>query len=431
MIPKTYQHPELIKKLPLEAKTLFEVFNSEIRLVGGCVRDFLLQKNVNDFDFCTRFLPDEIIKILTKNKIKAIPTGIKFGTITAVVNGKNFEITTLRKDHETDGRHCNPEFVDDFSLDAARRDFTINALYLDSTGLVYDYFDGISDLKSSEVKFIGDAKKRIEEDFLRILRFFRFSCRYAKGIDNEGLKACARLKENLKTLSRERIRSEILKIIDDRNKQKVIAILQVLESEKIIDEIFADSLDIKALKHLFEIEVSANLNLKLAVLFLTKDLDLKKFSKEICATNLEKKYFSFLVEKSSRPCHEDGATPSVDCHPVFMTGSSDAEPDLQSLKQLLAFSDKNWVLDFYLFTLAKSPKKNTDSKNIIHFLQNFSLPEFPLNGEDVKHLGLKDKEVGEAITKAKKFWAKNDFIPDKNSLINFLKNSRKNRGSNN
>ena len=399
MNPKTYQHPELLKKLPSEVKTLFKVFNSEILLVGGCVRDFLLQKNVNDFDFCTKFLPDEIIKILTKNKIKAIPTGIKFGTITAVVNGKNFEITTLRKDHETDGRYCNPEFVDDYSLDAARRDFTINALYLDSAGLVYDYFDGISDLKNSEVKFIGDAKKRIEEDFLRILRFFRFSCRYAKGLDNEGLKACVDLKENLKNLSRERIRSEILKIIDDGNKAKVIAILQILESEKIIDEIFAEKLDIEALKHLFEMEVSASLNLKLAVLFLKKDLDLKKFAQEICATNKEKKYFSFLVEKSP-------------------------EPDLQSLKQLLAFSDKNWVLDFYLFTLAKSPKKNTDSKNIIHFLQNFFLPEFLLNGEDAKHLGLKDKAVGEAITKAKIFWAENNFTPDKNSLINFLKSSK-------
>ena len=399
MNPKTYQHPELLKKLPSEVKTLFKVFNSEILLVGGCVRDFLLQKNVNDFDFCTKFLPDEIIKILTKNKIKAIPTGIKFGTITAVVNGKNFEITTLRKDHETDGRYCNPEFVDDYSLDAARRDFTINALYLDSAGLVYDYFDGISDLKNSEVKFIGDAKKRIEEDFLRILRFFRFSCRYAKGLDNEGLKACVDLKENLKNLSRERIRSEILKIIDDGNKTKVIAILQILESEKIIDEIFAEKLDIEALKHLFEMEVSASLNLKLAVLFLKKDLDLKKFAQEICATNKEKKYFSFLVEKSP-------------------------EPDLQSLKQLLAFSDKNWVLDFYLFTLAKSPKKNTDSKNIIHFLQNFFLPEFLLNGEDAKHLGLKDKAVGEAITKAKIFWAENNFTPDKNSLINFLKSSK-------
>ena len=399
MNPKTYQHPELLKKLPSEVKTLFTVFNPEILLVGGCVRDFLLQKNVNDFDFCTKFLPDEIIKILTKNKIKAIPTGIKFGTITAVVNGKNFEITTLRKDHETDGRYCNPEFVDDYSLDAARRDFTINALYLDSAGLVYDYFDGISDLKNSEVKFIGDAKKRIEEDFLRILRFFRFSCRYAKGLDNEGLKACVDLKENLKNLSRERIRSEILKIIDDGNKAKVIAILQILESVKIIDEIFAEKLDIEALKHLFEMEVSASLNLKLAVLFLKKDLDLKKFAQEICATNKEKKYFSFLVEKSP-------------------------EPDLQSLKQLLAFSDKNWVLDFYLFTLAKSPKKNTDLKNIIHFLQNFFLPEFLLNGEDVKHLGLKDKAVGEAITKAKIFWAENNFTPDKNSLINFLKSSK-------
>lgn len=147
MIGKTFPYPELIKKLPTEVLQLFEVFlkdtklgGDEIRLVGGCVRDMIANLEVKDFDFATKFLPEQVIEILTKNKIHAVPTGIKFGTITAVINKQHFEITTLRKDNQQDGRHCEPEFIDDYFFDAARRDFTMNALYLDNNGLVHDYF---------------------------------------------------------------------------------------------------------------------------------------------------------------------------------------------------------------------------------------------------------------------------------------------------
>ena len=223
---------ELGKKFPSEVKKIFSIFGDEIRLVGGSVRDLLLKKKVSDFDFATTYLPQEIEKILKKNKIKSVPTGKKFGTITAVINGKNFEITTLRKDNETDGRRCKPQFVDDFKLDAARRDFTINGLYSDAEGKIHDYFDGISDLKKGKVRFIGDAKKRIEEDFLRILRFFRFSCEYGKSLDQKGLAACISLKKNLKKLSRERIRQEFLKLIASSKKDRLIAIFKSSKKQK-------------------------------------------------------------------------------------------------------------------------------------------------------------------------------------------------------
>ena len=257
MVPSIIHFPNLIKNLPPEVKKIFSIFlnqGDEIRLVGGCVRDLLIEKQVNDFDFATKFLPEEIIKILEKNKIQAIPTGVKFGTITAVVNHKNFEITTLRKDSETDGRHCQPEFIDDYFLDAARRDFTINALYLDDKGLVHDYFNGISDLKNQEVKFIGNAQERIEEDFLRVLRFFRFSCNYAKKLDEVGLKACFSKKSGLQKLSRERIRMEFLKLISSSKKAALIEILKQAEELNILSEIFSIKLDIKALEEIFKIE---------------------------------------------------------------------------------------------------------------------------------------------------------------------------------
>lgn len=383
--------------LPPEVKKLFTIFGSEIRLVGGCVRDLILGKKVQDYDFATRFLPQEITEILEKNKIKAVPTGAKFGTITAVVNGKNFEITTLRKDLETDGRHCEPEFVSDFFLDAARRDFTINALYLDATGVVSDYFDGIADLKNKKVRFIGDANLRIEEDFLRILRFFRFSCDYAETLDAKGLKACVLQKKNLKKLSRERIRQEILKLISSEKKENLIAILKVLKSKKIAAEIFTEEMDVEAFAKL----VDENQNLKLAALFLKKNSDLKTFAKEICATNSEKKYFQFMIQNH----------------------------DLSDLKKLLVFEEKNLVRDFYLLNFVKNfdPKKAAAVKKNLEFIQNFSVPVFPLNGNDLTSIGFKGVAVGKAIKQAKSFWIEGDFKANKADLMRLLSGLKKSR----
>ncbi len=397
MNPKIFFHPELTKNLPPEVKKLFTIFGSEIRLVGGCVRDLILEKEMHDYDFATKFLPQEITKILEKNKIKAVPTGAKFGTITAVVNGKNFEITTLRKDLETDGRHCDPEFVDDYFLDAARRDFTINALYLDSKGLVTDYFGGIYDLKNKKVKFIGDANLRIEEDFLRILRFFRFSCDYAEMLDVEGLKACVLQKKNLKKLSRERIRREFLKLILSEKKENLIVILKVLKSKRIAAEIFTEEMDVEA----FVRVAGENQNLKLVALFLQKNSDLKIFAKEICATNSEKKYFQFMIQNH----------------------------DLSDLKRLLIFEEKNLVRDFYLLDFVKNfdPKKIPTVEKNLDFIQNFSAPIFPLNGNDVTSLGFKGSAVGKAIKQAKIFWIEGDFKTSKADLICFLLGLKKTR----
>ena len=399
---QTYSHPNLIKKLPPEVKILFKIFGQEIRLVGGCVRDLLLEKKVNDFDFACKFLPQETIKILQKNKIKALPTGVKFGTITAVINGKNFEITTLRKDLEENGRHCEPQFIDDYFLDAARRDFTINALYLDFAGLVYDYFDGISDLKKQKVKFIGDAKKRISEDYLRILRFFRFSCEYGVKLEKQGLAACAAQKENLKKLSRQRIRAEILKMLSSPKKENLIKTLRILFEAKIFAQIFSAKPDFESLEKLFAIEkklkIVASLNLKIAILFLQKTTNLTIFFDEICATNLEKKYLKFL------------ATNSV------------SNLELSSFKPFLCLAQNNEVLDFYLFKMIKEfgLQELSIIKKNSNFLQKFLLPKFPLNSSDFVSLGFKEKELGIAIKQAKTFWAQNNFQPEKEILINFL-----------
>ena len=185
------------------------------RFVGGCVRDALLELEQSDVDLATRLTPEEVVKRLEAARIKAVPTGIAHGTITAVIAGRPVEVTTLRRDVTTDGRRATVAFTDDWTEDAARRDFTINALSADPLGgEVFDYFGGLADLAVRRVRFIGDPLQRIAEDHLRILRFFRFHARFGAGDpDPAGLEACAARANDLMALSRERIADELLKLL--------------------------------------------------------------------------------------------------------------------------------------------------------------------------------------------------------------------------
>ena len=187
----------------------------ETRYVGGCVRDTLLGLPVSDVDLATRLAPDEVMARLKKARIKVVPTGLAHGTVTAVVEGAPVEVTTLRRDVATDGRRATIAYTDDWREDAARRDFTINALSADPRALhVHDYFGGEGDLAARRVRFIGEPLTRIAEDHLRILRFFRFHARFGAGEpDAEGFEACVARANDLMALSRERIADELLKLL--------------------------------------------------------------------------------------------------------------------------------------------------------------------------------------------------------------------------
>jgi poly(A) polymerase len=187
----------------------------ETRWVGGCVRDTLLGLEVSDVDLATRLRPEEVIRRLEAARIKAVPTGLAHGTITGIVGGAPVEITTLRRDVATDGRRATIEYTDDWREDAARRDFTINALSADpASGEIFDYFGGLADLEARRVRFIGDPHARIAEDHLRILRFFRFHARFGRNPpDAAGLAACAARANDLMALSRERIADELMKLL--------------------------------------------------------------------------------------------------------------------------------------------------------------------------------------------------------------------------
>jgi len=182
-------------------------------LVGGAVRNALMGEPVSDIDIATTETPERVMALLTAKGIKTVPTGLDHGTVTAVTPSRHFEITTLRADIATDGRRADVAFTGDWLTDAQRRDFTINALYCDADGTVHDPLGGAADIAARRVRFIGDAHQRIREDYLRILRFFRFHAHYGKGEpDGEALRACADERDGLKQLSGERVRDELLKI---------------------------------------------------------------------------------------------------------------------------------------------------------------------------------------------------------------------------
>ncbi|RJF91517.1 CCA tRNA nucleotidyltransferase [Sphingomonas cavernae] len=219
--------------------------DGQARFVGGAVRDTLLGHEVQDVDIATRMRPDQAMQRMRAARIKVVPTGIDHGTVTAILPGGPIEVTTLRRDVSTDGRRATVAFSDDWREDAARRDFTINALYADpASGEIFDYFGGAEDLAAGRIRFIGDALTRIAEDHLRILRFFRFHARFGTGApDTSALAACRARARDLMALSRERIADELLKLLGLPDPAPTIALM--IEADifsAIIPEIGPDSL---------------------------------------------------------------------------------------------------------------------------------------------------------------------------------------------
>lgn len=226
---------------------------TDIRFVGGCVRDALLgiANSKTDVDMATPATPDAITAILEKAGIKAVPTGIDHGTITAVYGGVKVEITTLRRDIETNGRHAVVRFGTSWEDDAARRDFTLNALYADADGTLHDYNGGIADARAGRVRFIGIPAARIEEDYLRILRFFRFTARFAVLLDAEGLAACTAARAGLAHLSAERVRDELWKILA---LSKPLQAVQPMIDAGVLQELLPDTYNVERLARLADYE---------------------------------------------------------------------------------------------------------------------------------------------------------------------------------
>lgn len=236
------------------------------RFVGGCVRDGLLGFTPNDIDIATVLTPAEVQKALTSAGLKSAPTGIEHGTVTAIAKGEGVEVTTLRADVSTDGRRASVAFTDDWRVDAARRDFTMNALYLSfDRELIDPLGTGLDDLSEGKVRFIGNADDRLREDYLRILRFFRFSARFSKGeFEPQGLEACARLKGGVAILSAERIGQEMVAICRLPNAMQAI---RAMHGAAILAEIWSAEPDIERGERVKRLKPDAPAPVLLAALY--------------------------------------------------------------------------------------------------------------------------------------------------------------------
>lgn len=224
-----------------------------VRFVGGCVRDGLLHRPVKDIDIATPDAPETVIALLERAGLKVVPTGLAHGTVTAVSGGRPYEVTTLREDVETDGRHARVRWSNNWRADAARRDFTINAMSArPEDGAVYDYFDGLEHLAHGRVVFVGRAMERIREDVLRILRFFRFFARYGRPpADPDALDACRALAGQMGTLSAERVRDELLKILET---EVAADVLLLMRGVRVLDQVLPEGQEIGRLRQLVFLE---------------------------------------------------------------------------------------------------------------------------------------------------------------------------------
>lgn len=361
----------LFKAIPHSQNTL--------RFVGGCVRDAFIGKPVQDIDLATSYKPEEVLKFLKQADIKVIPTGLAHGTVMAVIEGESFEITTLRRDEETDGRRAVVAFTDNWEEDAARRDFTFNALYLKENGEIYDPWGGIEDLKQGVIRFIGDANGRIQEDYLRLLRYFRFYARFAKHPPTEEtLTALMSNKRGLETISGERIHSELLRLLKNQaplESLKLMAetgILDVITHQKNLPESF---LKLLALERDLDTPPCP-----LTRLYGLIDQDAQKLNwiiKRYKFSNKESKWLYKLQEMTKE----------------------DSEKDI---RLRLHFQGKDLTRAWLMSALAKG---NHLPLSLFKIIGNWKPKPFPITGQDLMKQGfIAGPELGEELKKQEREW---------------------------
>ncbi|MCE3232274.1 MAG: cca [Rickettsiaceae bacterium] len=394
-----------------EAKQIFKALGNKARFVGGCVRDSLLNKPLTDIDIATSHLPEKTMSLLQASSIKVVPTGLKHGTVTAVINGKNFEITTLRRDVACDGRHAEVEFTDDWEQDAARRDFTINAMSADIDGKIYDYFDGQSNLERGVVRFVGDANERCREDILRILRFFRFYAYYGIGeLDGEAIAACIKFAPQIDTLSGERIQAEMLKLIAAPNPLKSLI---KMDEISILKHLLPTNISITVLEKLIAIEnelsIEANPLLRLAALINNGIIDNDDLGDVLERWKLSNKHMRYLESVIVTPFDISSDMPLSEQNKIIRVVGRDIFIDIILL---------NWAEDISL-----SDDDETEYyRAAITNANDWEIPVFPVNGDDLKKLGIEEgRTLGKAIKLGEEWWEASGYKASKEDILTYIK----------
>tara|TARA_B100001057_G_scaffold327557_1_gene327834 strand:+ start:313 stop:1554 length:1242 start_codon:yes stop_codon:yes gene_type:complete len=373
------------------------------RFVGGCVRDSLIGVKTNDIDIATKLEPYDVVNILTSASIRVIPTGIDHGTVSVFSKKFNFEITTLRSDVSTDGRHAKVIFSDSWEKDSSRRDFTINSIYLKQNGDIYDPYNGIKHLKERKIIFIGDPNERINEDYLRILRFFRFNAFYGNDnlkLSNNSIKACAKNKNKIKKLSSERIHNEFFKILNSENPYFVINIMKKIG---ILDILFEKKVETKFFKKLLSIETKNSLTMNQILRFVS------------LAPNTKKNHLSDL--KMFNFSKKDKKKLFLLTNQEFKINNKLKKNDI---KRILYSVDKQLLVDFAILSWVLSINKtlNKEWVSILGQISKLKPPIFPLKAIDLLNFGLKKGPIiGEILTQIEQDWLDSNFELKKEELL--------------
>ncbi|MBA4100458.1 MAG: CCA tRNA nucleotidyltransferase [Rhodospirillum sp.] len=372
----------------------------EARFVGGCVRDALVGRTIRDIDIATPLSPQRVTELLHKAGLKAVPTGIDHGTITAIADKTGVEVTTLRRDIETDGRRAKVEFTDNWQADAARRDLTINALSADATGKVHDYFGGLDDLAAARVRFVGDPKQRIVEDYLRLLRFFRFHADYASGaLDDAAVAAAKELAPNLKSLSGERLRQETLRLLTARRGTDVWGEMLGLG---VVQHYLPWATSLDRLRWVAELEQRHGLTpdpiRRLAALTMTG------CGREVAETlKLSRAEGDRIIALDATRDAFDAASAQAVRRQIYAWGNDGARDRL-----LLDWLDR---IDAAAGSAA------------LAVIESWPRPRFPIKGADIVKMGVPEgPRIGELLEKAESWWIERDFTPDRAACLVFARN---------
>ena len=397
-----------------EIQKLFKSINShskeaELRFVGGCLRKLIKDENLDDIDLSTNLKPNEVIEILKKNSINFYETGIEHGTITAVINKKSFEITSLRKDIKTDGRHAQVEYTNNWLEDASRRDFTINAIYSDIDGNLFDPFNGKKDLNEGIVQFIGDPAARIKEDYLRILRYIRFFLDYSKHPHDKNITKI--IKQNLsglKQVSKDRQLQELKKIISIKNFNQI-------NSDKISKEIFLLIFpELKKINRInkldnfsYDILKSKNFEFILSLLLIDETEDCDYFIYKYNLSNKQKEKINLL-------------------NSIFSDEPKKDYFNKENLSKILHKHGKENLIDVLDFKILITKKNKDFFVDLKKYFIEFEMPVMPIKAKDlIEKFDLKEgRLLGIILKEIEEKWLKNNFSISNNQIEEIIKSKR-------
>ncbi len=384
---------------------------AEVRFVGGCVRDAILKRPIKDIDIATHDPPERVMALLDRAGIYVIPTGLAHGTVTAVIGKAHYEITTLREDVETFGRHARVAFTDDWTADAARRDFTMNAMFADPSGRIYDPFNGLADLGAGRVVFVGDPVKRLDEDVLRLLRFFRFHAHYGRPpMDRRALSACRRMAPRLVELSGERVAGELVRLLQAHDPASV---LLVMHGERILEHILPEAAEFGRLRVLCWLEERAMVRdtvtpdpvRRLGALLRTDASGARAVADRLKLSNAQRDRVVAI------------AAPRL-------AASADLDPAMvrRALRRLGAEAFRDLVLVAWADERARSDHPTSDRSarwiGLLDAADGWEPVELPVRGADLMAMGVpRGPEIGRLLGEVERWWEDLDYRPDRDQCL--------------